>query len=76
MGFTRVKSGDHVIGQGRSPKTGQSVANKHGDVTDVRDHFGEDVVDVTWKDGKTDSVRQENVSGTGMCGRGGKNCKA
>lgn len=76
MGFTRVRAGDHVIGSGRSPQTGQSVSGKHGDVTDVRDHFGDDVVDVTWKDGSSDSVRQSNVSGTGMCGNGGRKCRS
>ncbi|MGH3628449.1 MAG: hypothetical protein ACRDRL_13565 [Sciscionella sp.] len=75
MGLTRVRAGDHVIGSGRSPQTGQNVSGKHGDVTDTRDHFGDQVVEVTWKDGKTDTVTQNNVSGTGLCGRGGKSCR-
>lgn len=74
MGFTRVRAGDHVIGSGRSPKTGDRIDNKHGDVTNVRDHFGEEVVEVTWRGGAKDAVRQENVSGTGMCGRDGSKC--
>lgn len=74
MGLTRVRAGDHVIGVGRSPQTGQVVEGKHGDVIGTRDHFGEEVVDVTWKDGGADTVRQSNVSGTGMC-RGRKGCQ-
>ena len=74
MGLTRVRAGDHVIGVGRSPQTGKNINGQHGDVTEVRDHFGEDLVAVTWKNGDRDSVRQENVSGTGMC-RGRKGCQ-
>lgn len=74
MGYTKVRAGDHVIGSGRSPQTGQNVSGKHGDVTGTRDHFGDSVVEVTWRSGGSDTVRQDNVSGTGMCGNGGKKC--
>lgn len=74
MGFARVRAGDHVIGSGRSPKTDDQIDNKHGDVTDVWDNFGEDIVEVTWCDGSKDLVRQENVSRTELCGRNGREC--
>lgn len=64
MGYTRVRAGDTVIGNGVSPITGRRIENKLGTVTDVRDHLGEDIVHVEWEDGTTDEVRQENVSGT------------
>lgn len=67
MGFSRVRAGDHVIGSGKSPRTNKNINGKHGDVTDVRDNFGETVVDVTWKGGERDTVRTNNVSGTSQC---------
>lgn len=67
MGFSKVRSGDHVIGEGFSPTTGKYISGKHGDVEDAYSHMGNDVVVVKWKDGTTDTVRQSNVEGTGQC---------
>lgn len=74
MGYSKVRAGDRVIGQGSSPSTGKRIQGKLGWVDDVRDHLGDDVVCVTWDDGGTDEVRQDNVSGTqqGVFGRGGR----
>lgn len=67
MGFTRVRVGEHIIGQGISPTTGQNITGKHGDVTKTYKHFDDDVVEIAWRKGGTDTVSQKNVSGTGQC---------
>jgi len=64
VGYTRVETGDHVIGVGVAPDNGARVAGKRGLVINVRDHLGEDVITVEWADGTVNEVRQENVSGT------------
>lgn len=65
----RVDVGDTVIGQGLSPTTGNRLNGKRGTVTDVEDHFGQDLLTVEWSDGSTDRVYQDNVSGTQQGGR-------
>jgi hypothetical protein len=74
MGYSKVRRGDHVIGSGKSPSTGKNINGKHGDVTDAYNHMDGDIVEVKWKSGDSDTVRQDNVSGTGQC-NGRRGCQ-
>lgn len=74
-GKTSVNAGDHVICTGLSPSTGRRMQGEHGDVTATGDHFGNKTVTVELKGGDTETLYEDNVSGTGQCG-GRRGCRA
>lgn len=63
MGYTRVETGDRVVGVGTAPE-GRKLRGLVGTVVDTYTWMGDDVLVVNWDDGTTNNVRQENVSGT------------
>ena len=67
MAKSKFQRDDHVIGQKGD------VRGVHGDVDDVKDHFGDPAVKVSWKNGRTTTVPEDMIKGTGAC-RSARGC--
>lgn len=65
VGKSKFQKGDHVINR----------RGKHGDVTEITDNMGTEMPKVQWRDGGKEHVFDSEISGTGLCGNGGKNCQ-
>lgn len=65
-GKSKFRDGDHVINK----------RGKHGNVTEIVDSVGTEMPKVKWRDGGSETVFDSEISGTGMCGNGGRNCQS
>lgn len=62
---SKFQEGDHVFNR----------RGKHGDVVEIVDSMGTEMPKVKWRGGGTDTVFDQELNGTGMCGNRGNRCQ-